>query len=110
MGLLDGLLGGIVGAEMATVVNGLIQKHGGLQGLVSEFEQKGLGATVKSWIGTGPNQPISPDQVHQALGPDTIAQMAAKFGLSPQELSQKLSQILPKAVDSMTPDGTLPQP
>ena len=65
---------------------------------------------MKSWIGTGPNQPISPDQVHQALGPDTIAQMAAKFGLSPQELSQKLSQILPKAVDSMTPDGTLPQP
>ena len=110
MGLLDGLLGGIVGAEMATVVNGLIQKHGGLQGLVREFEQKGLGATVKSWIGTGPNQPISPDQVHQALGPDTIAQMAAKFGLSPQELSQKLSQILPKAVDSMTPDGTLPKP
>ena len=45
MGLLDGLLGGIVGAEMATVVNGLIQKHGGLQGLVREFEQKGLGAT-----------------------------------------------------------------
>ena len=110
MGLLDGLLGGIVGAEMATVVNGLIQKHGGLQGLVREFEQKGLGATVKSWIGTGPDQPISPDQVHQALGSDTIAQMAAKFGLSPQELSQKLSQILPKAVDSMTPDGTLPKP
>ena len=110
MGLLDGLLGGIVGAEMATVVNGLIQKHGGLQGLVSEFEQKGLGATVKSWIGTGPNQPISPDQVHQALGPDTIAQMAAKFGLSPQDLAHKLSQILPKAVDSMTPDGTLPKP
>ena len=109
MGLLDGLLGGIVGAEMATVVNGLIQKHGGLQGLVSEFEQKGLGATVKSWIGTGPNQPISPEQVHQALGPDTIAQMAAKFGLSPQELSQKLSQILPKAVDSLTPDGTIPK-
>ena len=110
MGLLDGLLGGIVGAEMATVVNGLIQKHGGLQGLVSEFEQKGLGATVKSWIGTGPNQPISPDQVHQALGPDTIAQMAAKFGLSPQDLAHKLSQILPTAVDSMTPDGTLPKP
>lgn len=110
MGLLDGLLGGIVGAEMATVVNGLIQKHGGLQGLVSEFEQKGLGATVKSWIGTGPNQPISPDQVHQALGPDTIAQMAAKFGLTPQDLAHKLSQILPTAVDSMTPDGTLPKP
>ena len=109
MGLLDGLLGGIVGAEMATVVNGLIQKHGGLQGLVSEFEKKGLGATVKSWVGTGPNQAISPDQVHQVLGADTIAQMAAKFGLSPQDLSQKLSQILPKAVDSLTPDGTIPK-
>ena len=54
MGMLDGLLGGIVGAGMVSVVNNIIEKHGGLQGVVSEFERNGLGATVKSWVGTGP--------------------------------------------------------
>jgi uncharacterized protein YidB (DUF937 family) len=109
MGLLDGLLGGVVGAEMATVVNGLIQRHGGLQGLLREFEQKGFGATVKSWVGTGPNQPISPAEVRQALGADAVSQLAAKVGLSPEELTKRLSQALPKAVDTMTPGGVIPQ-
>jgi uncharacterized protein YidB (DUF937 family) len=51
MGLLDGLMGGVVGAEMVSVVNGLIEKHGGVQGIVSQLEQQGLGSTVKSWVG-----------------------------------------------------------
>ena len=70
MGMFDGLLGGVVGAEMATVVNGLIEKHGGIQGIVAQLEQQGLGGTVRSWVGTGPNQPITADQVHQAFGPE----------------------------------------
>ena len=108
MGLLDGLIGGAVGAGMATVVSSLIEKHGGVQNLVRQFEQQGLGATVRSWVGTGPNQPISPDQIHQALGPDTIKDLAAKFGLSNDELAKKLASVLPQAVDHMTPGGTLP--
>ena len=48
MGLLDGLLGGAVGAEMVTVVNGLIEKHGGVQGIIAQLEQQGLGGTVRS--------------------------------------------------------------
>ena len=85
MGLLDGILGGLVGGGMATIVNGLIEKHGGVQGIVSQLEQQGLGATVKSWVGTGPNQPISADQLHQAFGAGTIQALAAKAGLNPQE-------------------------
>ena len=108
MGLLDGLIGGAVGAEMVTVVNGLIEKHGGIQGLVKQFEQQGLGATVRSWVGTGANQPISPDQVHQAIGADTIKDLAAKFGLSSDDLARKLSSVLPQAVDHMTPGGKIP--
>jgi uncharacterized protein YidB (DUF937 family) len=107
MGLLDGLLGGAVGAEVATVVNGLIEKHGGVQGIVAQLEQQGLGNTVRSWVGTGPNQPISPDQVHQAFGADTISAMAAKVGLSPQDLASKLAQLLPTAIDKLTPHGTV---
>jgi uncharacterized protein YidB (DUF937 family) len=108
MGMFDGLLGGIVGAGMVTAVNGIIEKHGGIQGVVNEFERNGLGATVKSWVGTGPNQPISADQVQQVLGPDLLQQLSAKSGLSVQELTQKLSQVLPQAVDRLTPDGKIP--
>ena len=89
MGMLDGLLGGIVGAGMVSVVNGIIEKHGGLQGVVSEFERNGLGATVKSWVGTGPNQPISRDEMHKALGPDLLRQLTEKSGLSVQDRCRK---------------------
>ena len=108
MGLLDGLLGGVVGAEMATLVNGVIEKHGGIGGMVSEMQSKGLGDAAKSWIGLGPNAPISADQIHQILGSDTVTSMASKFGMSPDDLAAKLSQVLPQAIDKLTPNGTLP--
>ena len=72
MGLLDGLIGGAVGAEMVTVCNGLIAKHGGLGGVVEQFRTQGLGNTVKSWVGTGENLPVTADQVHQVFGSQTI--------------------------------------
>jgi uncharacterized protein YidB (DUF937 family) len=109
MGMLDGLLGGIVGAGMVSVVSGILEQHGGLQGVIGQFERNGLGPTVKSWVGTGPNQPISPEDVHKALGPELLQQLAAKSGLSVQDLAQKLSQVLPQAVDKMTPDGAIPK-
>ena len=108
MGMFDGLLGGIVGAGMVSVVNGILEKHGGLQGVVSQFERNGLGSTVQSWISTGPNQTISPQDLHKALGPDLLRQLSQKSGLSEQDLAQRLAQVLPEAVDKMTPNGTLP--
>jgi uncharacterized protein YidB (DUF937 family) len=107
--MFDGLLGGIVGAGMVTVVNGILEKHGGLQGVVNEFERNGLGPTVQSWVGTGDNHPISPDDVHRAIGPDLLQQLAAKSGMSVQDLAKALSQVLPQAVDKMTPGGTIPK-
>ena len=107
MGLLDGLLGGAVGAEMVTVVNSFIQQHGGVQGVVAQLEQQGLSNTVKSWVSTGPNQPISPDQVHQVFG-GVLGQLAAETGMSPQDLAAKLSTVLPAAIDHLTPNGTIP--
>jgi uncharacterized protein YidB (DUF937 family) len=109
MGMFDGILGGVVGAEMATVINGLIEKHGGVQGIVAQLEQQGLGGTVKSWIGTGPNQPISADQIHQVFGSDAVKELAAKVGLSPDVLAAKLSQVLPQAIDKLTPAGAVPK-
>jgi uncharacterized protein YidB (DUF937 family) len=106
--MFDGLLGGIVGAGMVSVVNNLVEQQGGLQGLINKFQQQGFGDTVNSWVSTGPNKPISPDEVHRALGPDLLQQLSAKSGLSVQDLAQKLSTILPQAVDTMTPNGRLP--
>jgi uncharacterized protein YidB (DUF937 family) len=107
--MFDGLLGGIVGAGMVSVVNNILEQHGGVQGVVNQFERNGLGSTVRSWVGTGPNEAISPEDVHRALGPDLLQQLAAKSGMSVQELTQKLAQVLPQAMDKMTPDGTLPK-
>ncbi|MBS0364714.1 MAG: DUF937 domain-containing protein [Proteobacteria bacterium] len=108
MGMLDGLLGGAVGAEMVSVVNSLVQQHGGVQGLVTQLQQGGLGGVVSSWIGTGANQSVTASQLNQALGSGVVGQLAAKAGLSPQDLLQKLTQVLPAAVDHLTPGGTIP--
>jgi uncharacterized protein YidB (DUF937 family) len=110
MGLLDGLIGGVVGAEMASVVNTFIQQHGGVQGIVSQLESQGLGATARSWVASGTNQAISPEQLSQVFANSpALSQLAAKTGLSPQDLAQKLSQALPGAIDKLTPGGTIPK-
>ena len=67
MGMMDGVLGGIVGAGVVSAVNSILEKHGGLQGVVNEFERNGLGATISSWVGTGPNQPISPGDLRRTM-------------------------------------------
>ena len=109
MGLLDGFVGGVIGAGLVSVVNDIIEKHGGLQGVVNQFETNGLGPTVKSWISTGPNQPISPDALQRTLGPELLQQLAARSGMSVQDLTQKLTQVLPQIVDRLTPNGSLPK-
>jgi len=64
---------------------------------------------VRSWIGTGANQPISADQIHQVFGSDAVKELAAKVGLSPDVLAAKLSQVLPQAIDKLTPAGVVPK-
>ena len=107
MGFLDGVLGGLVGGEMATAVNELIQKHGGVQGIVAQLQKQGLGSTVQSWVSEGQNLPISASQIHQAFGSEMINSLAAKVGMNPQDLAQKLSQVLPQAIDKLTPAGAV---
>lgn len=108
MGLLDGLIGGAVGAGLAVAASRIIEQHGGVQGVVTHMQQHGLGETVRSWVATGPNAPISAEQVHQVFGSGTIEEMAQRAGMSAQELSQKLAQFLPQAVDHLTPNGQVP--
>jgi uncharacterized protein YidB (DUF937 family) len=81
---------------------------GGLAGLVQAFEKKGLGGMVTSWISTGPNPPISADQVASVLGNDVLGQFAAKAGVPHQEAGGLLASLLPAVVDQLTPDGKVP--
>lgn len=81
---------------------------GGLGGLMSAFQQAGLGDVMQSWINQGSNQPISPDQLHNVLGPNQAQAMANNAGMPLQDFLTQLSQHLPQAVDKMTPDGKLP--
>ena len=72
------------------------------------IESGGLGPTVSSWIAEGPNAPVSAGEVHKAFGEETMNEMAAKAGISPQELAEKLATVLPHAVNALTPGGDVP--
>lgn len=129
MGILDGLLGAMMGGggqagggTMGAMLPILLQSlggqtaagqqaggglAGGLAGLVQQFQQAGLGQQVQSWVGNGPNQPVNEDQVQQALGPQ-LGGVAAKTGLPVGALVGMLAQALPTIIDQMTPHGRLP--
>ncbi len=93
-GLGGGGLGGLLG--------------GGLSELLESFRQQGQGEVAESWVGTGPNKQIAPDQLEQAIGPDVLATLTQQTGLSREEILSRLSTTLPEAVDKFTPDGRLP--
>jgi uncharacterized protein YidB (DUF937 family) len=85
--------------------------HGGITGtigdIVDSFRNAGHGAAADSWVATGPNQPVTPQQTAGALGSDLIDALVKQTGLSREELLARLSQVLPQAVDQMTPNGKL---
>lgn len=80
----------------------------GLGGLLDKLHQGGLSSATNSWVGHGPNQQVSANQLSEALGPDVIKKLAQESGLSEDELAKQLSQSLPGLVDRLTPHGRLP--
>lgn len=117
MGLLDNLenqaLGNVLSGSSNPLAAGLLQmiqnQPGGLQGLVQSFHDKGMGGLVSSWVATGPNPPISSDQVHQVLGSDQVKALAAKAGINPDTAGAAIAQLLPGLVDKLTPNGSVPE-
>lgn len=74
---------------------------------MSKFSQAGLGNVFSSWVNTGPNPPVSGQQIEQVLGSDQINALAAKIGIDPAQVSQTLAEHLPTAVDHLTPEGKI---
>jgi uncharacterized protein YidB (DUF937 family) len=81
---------------------------GSLGGLFDKLQKGGLGGVASSWVGPGQNQPVSPGQLGSALGPDIIKTLSQRSGLSEEEITNQLSQVLPGVVDKLTPQGRLP--
>jgi len=115
MGLLDNLesmaMGKVGGSNPAAAgVLEMIQNHpGGINGLVQSFHSNGLGGVVNSWIGSGANQSITPEQIQQVLGSGPVQALAAKLGVSPEQASSTLSQLLPTVMDKLSPNGQVPE-
>ena len=102
------LLGG--NKDTADSVLGMIKnQEGGLGGLIEQFKSKGLGDIAASWVGTGENKSISPNQIMQVLGNEKVQAIAAKLGISTEEMASKLSTMLPVIIDKLTPDGAVPE-
>ena len=80
----------------------------GLSELVQRFEKGGLGDVIQSWIGSGPNQPIGTDQLHQAIGPETVDRLSQSTGMARGELLPLIAQMLPAIVDHLTPNQHVP--
>lgn len=136
MGILDQVLGGVLGGGSSPIQGVLMNllgggpspgamagtapqpggpamgggmMAGGLPGLVGMFEQAGLGHIVQSWIGNGQNQPVSPDQLQRVLGEGRVNDMAGQAGMERGDFLSQLSQHLPEVVNGMTPEGKLPE-
>ena len=112
MSLFDDVAGAVMGKVMGGNQGGMVQvamemfnQYGGLNGVLDKFKQGGLGELATSWVGTGENLPISAEQISSVLGSGAIAEMAAKFGITPEVLSNQIAQHLPSVIDKMTPNG-----
>ena len=118
MGLMDTVMG-LVGksgggkdvmSQLSTMLTGKGGDGMGLSRLMDQFKGAGLGDKADSWVGTGENQPLSPDEVEKAIGADRLAKMSKETGKSVDELKQDLSTAIPESVNKLTPEGKMPNP
>ncbi len=105
-GGLGGGLGGLLGGAGAGGLGGLL--GGGLNEIVDRFRQNGHGDVADSWVSTGPNREIQPQNLESAIGPDVLQELQQRTGLSREDLLSRLSRDLPRAIDDHTPEGRIP--
>ena len=117
MGLLDAVAGLATGGNtgggnpLMNIAMQLLsnQQTGGLQGLVKQFQDSGLGEQVASWVSTGRNLPVSGDQIKNAFSGGQLGQIASKLGISENDAAGGLAGILPDLIDKLTPNGKVPE-
>lgn len=110
------MLGGLMGSggqipadlqKLAEPILQMIQQNGGLQQILGQLQNSPIGEQVNSWLGTGANEAVSPDQVAEAM-PNAVEDLASKTGMSVEQVSSSISELLPNLVDKLSPGGQLP--
>jgi len=130
MGLLDGLLGELMGSYLGgsqqrspfgsgsqmqggnmllQIALMMLQQNGGLEGVLGKFRQGGLAQQADSWVGTGKNMDVSGDQVQEVFGPSTMGELASKLGMPTGQAGSVMAQILPELINQLTPQGQMPE-
>lgn len=110
LGGLGGLLEGAIAAHpggSSGFFGNILGELGGLQGIADKLNQSGLGPKVSSWLGAGPNQPLTAEEIQQALSPQHLQQIAAKLGIPEDQVAAVLAKFLPQAIDQASPQGTI---
>ncbi|MFI8105735.1 YidB family protein [Streptomyces sp. NPDC086023] len=110
--------GNVLGALLGALTGGSGHGAGGqgagnangnpLGALLDMLSRSGLVDQAQSWVGTGENQPVSGAQLTEALPDDALRKAAAEAGVSPEEAADEIARSLPRVVDRLTPQGTLP--
>ncbi len=118
MGMLDGLLGSLMGGmtgggqqqrnPLLAIALQMLQQNGGIEGILGKFQQAGLGQQADSWVSTGQNLPIDPGALGEIFGQEELGQIARQTGMSQQDVSGGLADLLPGLIDGMTPKGQVP--
>ena len=116
-GMLGQILGNVFGGQQpgqSSGIAGVLQQvlavrdaqgRTGVAAILAQFQDAGLGAHAQSWVSTGQNVPVTPDQVGQAFTPSQISAWASQAGTTPEAMRQVLSEALPQVVDRLTPAG-----
>ena len=117
MGLFDNIAGKVIGRMgaddsqnvMLQAAVKLFNEYGGINGILDKFRANGFAAEADSWVGSGPNLPITATQIEQVLGQPTLDDIGTKMGRSGSEVGSKLAEYLPTVIDRLTPDGVVPK-
>ena len=85
-----------------------VQRNGGVGALLQRFQQKGYTQQAASWVSTGPNEELAPQAVNDVVGMGELSRLSQQLGVSHEEVSSGMAQILPEVVNHLTPQGNVP--
>ena len=109
LGGLTGGRGGGTGNILLQLALSMLQQQGGLGNVLGKFRESGMGAQADSWVSTGQNMNISPNQLEQVFGSGALNDIASKLGMSQHQAGSAMSQVLPELINQLTPQGQVTQ-
>lgn len=73
----------------------------GVEKLIQQFDSVGLGDKARSWVGPGPAQPLTTEELQRVLTSDQAKLIASCTGLPLAPLLPVLAKVLPVAIEKM---------